>query len=138
MMMQARGQLGDEDLEHLSAAVRVAEPEGDILLMHRDADYDDRARYRHLLAQHRMRHEVQLRPGLLSFCVCLTVRALTGKRLELSTPESVEMVPVIGFVHASTVCLIVFTRWRQQHERATSRWEAFLILVNRWISLQKR
>jgi len=38
--------------------VTVVEPAGDVRLLHRDADYDDRARYRHLLAQHRQKHEV--------------------------------------------------------------------------------
>ena len=57
-MVQARGQLGDDDIRQLSAAVTVSEPVGDVRLLHRDADYDDRARYRHLLAQHRVRHEV--------------------------------------------------------------------------------
>ena len=45
--------------------MRVAEPEGEVQLQERDADYDERARYRHLLAQHRQQHEV-LRTGVIS------------------------------------------------------------------------
>jgi len=42
----------------LTSAVKVSETDGSVHLAHRDTDYDDRVRHRHLLAQHRKRHEV--------------------------------------------------------------------------------
>jgi len=69
--------LGDDDLRPLMTSVKVAQPDGSVHLLHRDDDYDDRARHRHLLAQHRKRQEVAI----------IIITILTPKGLDINRNE---------------------------------------------------
>ena len=60
-------------MTELTGAVKVAHPEGEVHLLHRDADYDDRVRYRHLVAEHRRRHEVIHSNAKTNIMFCMIV-----------------------------------------------------------------